>query len=51
MGGDGNEVFFVYPVHILKEQIKDRILSNKMDYLMESMDEVSNPLTFKYNLI
>ncbi len=50
VGGDGNEVFFVYPVHILKEQIKDRNLSNKMDDLLESMDEDSNPLIFKYNL-
>lgn len=50
VGGDGNEVFFVISCHILKEQIKDRNLSNKMDDLLESMDEDSNPLIFKYNL-
>lgn len=48
--GDGNEVFFVCPVYVLKEQIGDRQLPNEMITLLESMDEDSNPLILKYNL-
>ena len=50
VGGDGNKVFFVCPVYVLKEQIGDRQLPNEMITLLESMDEDSNPLILKYNL-
>lgn len=50
VGGDGNEVFFVCPVYVLKEQIENRQLPNEMITLLESMNEDSNPLILKYNL-
>ena len=49
VGGDANEVFFVYPVHLLKEQM-NRKLSNRLTTLLEFMNEDSNPIIFKYNL-
>lgn len=53
VGGEGHEVFFVYPAYALsglKKRIPEKIASGEVGKLIRSLNEESNPLVFRYEL-
>lgn len=53
VGGEGNEVFFIYPAHMLstlKKRLPEDVSSNEVGRLINSLGEESNPLIFRYEL-